>query len=175
MVVNSSSSKNKYKDLSNAEKARLAGAIWIHGSIDIEYSRKRGYYYPRIMLSMPNPLPFDYAKDPKEKVWVGNDGCFTLEIGRQKLVEKRLNEILPYIGGIEKEQIEIALQIIKINSLRKKTEKEKQKLRELYGQWKECSERLEKWVKDFKARYQNVKRRRVPAKIWNKAYLLEDC
>jgi hypothetical protein len=174
----------KYKDLTTAEAARLAGEIWIYGSIDIEYHKERPrYYYPRIMLTMPSPLPFDYKKGEDEKVWVEErDGkeYFTLEIGKQELVEKRLTEILPFMGGEERKQIEIALKIIMIKRLiryKKKKERETQELAKLYTQWKECRDRLEKWVEDFKAKHQKVRcaRGRVPTKIWNKAYLLEDC
>jgi hypothetical protein len=175
----------KYKDLATAEAARLAGAIWIHGAIDIEYhedkSGKPVYYYPRIMLTMPNRLPFDYQKDTGGNIWVeerAGKEYFTLEIGTQDLVEKRLIEILPFIGGEERKQIQIALKIIMINRIKKykkdKT-KEMQMLGELYNQWKECRERLETWVKDFKAKYQDVERKRVPMEIWNKAYRLGDC
>jgi len=176
------SKREKYKDLTTAEAARLAGAIWIYGSIDIEYHKKRPrYYYPRIMLTMPNPLPFDYRKGKDEKVWVEErDGkkYFTLEIGRQELVEKRLTEILPFMGGEERKQIKIALKIIMIKCLvryKKEKKRETQELAKLYIQWKECRGRLEKWVEDFKAKHRKAKRRRVPAQIWNKAYLLEDC
>jgi hypothetical protein len=166
--------------LNDAEKARLAGAIWIHGSINIEHSRKRNYYYPRIMLSMRNPLPFDYQKDTGGKVWAGKDGCITLEIGKQELVGKRLKEVLPLMGGIEKEQIGIALQIIEIGRTeRPRTEKGKKekrkKLKKLYDQFKELSDKLENWIQVFKAEHKDVKRKRIPAQIWNKAYRLEDC
>lgn len=162
--------------MNDVEKARLAGAIWIHGSIDIEHSTKRQYYYPRIMLSMKNLLPFDYQKDMGGNVWAGNDGYITPEIGKQKLVEKRLKEILPLMGecSLEKKQIEIALKIIEINkSGEPKTEKKK-KLEELYQQSKKLREELKNWIQDFKAEYKDVEKKNIPAKIWNRANLLED-
>lgn len=172
--------REEYRNLSQAEAARLAGAIWIFGSIDIEHSRKRPlYYYPRIMLTMPNPLPFDYRKDEHEKVWIeerNGKKYFILEIGRQKLVEKRMKEILPFIGGEEAEQIRLALKIIETKRSRELSREEKtQKLKTLHEEWKQSRERLRTWVEDFKAKHKDAPPRRVPIEIWNKAYLLEDC
>jgi len=175
-------SKKKPRDLTDVEKARLVGAIWIHGSIDLErHNNEDGslsYLYPRIMLSMPNPLPYDFKKDTDGTVRRGNDGVFTLEIGTQELVEKRLKEILPLMGGEEKKQIEIALQIIEINRskrYKKNKEIEMRELERLYEQWDECRGNLENWIKEFKNKYQNVKEANIPSKIWTKAYQLEDC
>ncbi|NIO21679.1 MAG: hypothetical protein GTN76_13340, partial [Candidatus Aenigmarchaeota archaeon] len=111
------SAKEEYRNLSKAEAARLAGALWIHGSVDIEHSRERKYYYPRINLSMPNPLPYDYRDDIGGRVYRGKK-YFTLQLKKQKLVEKRLKEILPFMTGEERKQIDIALQIIKTNRSR---------------------------------------------------------
>lgn len=167
--------QEEYKDLSQAEAASLAGAIWIHGSIDIEHSRKRGYYYPRIMLSMTNPLPYHYKERIGDgKVYRGKE-FFTLQLKKQEPVEKRLQEILPFMGGEEEKQIEIALQIIKINRSEPPGAERKQKLETLYDQWKRYRDKLEDWIKKFKAEHQNVERRHIPVKIWNRAYRLEDC
>ena len=172
--------KEKYKDLSQDEAARLAGAVWIFGSVDIEYSKRRPrYYYPRIMLTMPNPLPFDYQKDMGGKVWVDERNgkkYFTLEIGKQKLVKKRMKEILPFIAGEEAKQIKLALQIIKTKGLKDLTKDQKtHQLRKLFDDWKRSRGKLKVWVEDFKAKHQSAPTRRVPIEIWNRAYLLEDC
>jgi len=123
---------NEIRDLSDPEKARLAGAIWIHGSIDIEHHkpkpRSKEYFYPRIMLSMQNTLPYHYQEDMQGEVHPGKKGYFTLEIGTQDLVEKRLREILDFMSGIEKEQIIIALRVIEINKSKLSHAEKMQKL-----------------------------------------------
>lgn len=177
------SKKKKYRDLSCAEAARLAGAIWIYGSINIKREKARTkqaqgryYYYPRIILSMPIPLPFDYARDTGGNAYAGKDGHYTLIIDEQVLVEKRLKEISSFMSGEEAKQIEIALEIIRINRSKDLTPTEKQRrLDELYGQWQESCKRLKKWIKEFKTRCEKIPKSRVPRKIWTKAYAWEDC
>jgi hypothetical protein len=183
-VSTSKSERKESKNLSDAEKARLAGAIWFYGSIDIERSRERGYYYPRIVITMPNPLPYMLREDVgggvvypgKRELRRGRrevEKQFTLMIKKQALVEKLLKEIKGIVGGFEEEQIGIALEIFDVK--RSKGKDEKERLKELFEEWKQKRVELEKWVKAFKAKYRDVEEKRIPVKIWNRAYLLEDC
>ena len=175
--------REKFKDLTKAQAARLAGAIWIYGSIDIKREKartksqeKKYYYYPRIALSMPIPLSLDYVNDTGGNAYAGEDGYYSLIIDEPELVKKRLKEILPFMSGEEAKQIEIALEILRIKRSKdlRPTDKQ-QKLDELYKQWLESHKRLKKWIKEFKAKCEKKPKERVPRKIWTKAYAWEDC
>jgi len=184
MNVNTSQSERKEsKNLSTIEKARLAGAIWFYGSIDIEHSEKQGYYCPRIVITMPNPLPYKLKEDVGGEVYPGKGKLgkgrreagkqFTLMIKKQALVEKLLKEIKGMVGGLEEKQIDIALEIFDVK--RSNGEGKEERLEELFEKWKRKRAKLEKWVKGFKAKYRDVKEKHIPVEIWNRAYLLEDC
>lgn len=47
----------KYRDLTEQEKVRLAGAIWIYGSIHVSSSDLK------ILILMPMPLVYQYKED----------------------------------------------------------------------------------------------------------------
>lgn len=188
MNVNTSKSERKEsKNLSTIEKARLAGAIWFYGSIDIEHSKEQGYYCPRIVITMPNPLPYKLQEDVgggivypsidrKKKLKTGRrevEKQFTLMIKQKALVEKLLKEIKRMVGGLEEKQIDIALEIFDVN--RSKEEDKKERLKELFEKWNQKRVELKEWVENLKATYRDIEKKRIPVDIWNRAYLLEDC
>lgn len=166
--------KKERRDLSETEKVKLAGAIWIYGSIDLEIhrdkSKKLVYCYPRIMLSILNLLAYDYEKDTEGHVWAGKDGYYTLEIGPQDLIEKRLKEILPYLSGVEKRQADIALQVITLNRSGKAGKENE--FEALITEWKKCRSELKNWVKKLRDQYKDVKKEDHPTSIWSRAYRL---
>lgn len=175
-VSSSASDGNKDKGLNRKKLARLAGAIWIHGSIDVEYSRDRPYYLPRIVLTMKNLLPYAYCEDVGGRVYHGRNGTYTLMIKRWRLVKQLLEGIREFIGGEEEKQIDIALEIIRINhSGRLSKAKNMPQLEKLHAQWKECRARIEKWAEDLRTQHGHEKEVDVPVEIWSRAYPFEAC
>ena len=163
--------------LNEIEKARLAGVIWVFGSIDVEYRKITQDYRPRIAISMPNPLPFQYKEDAGGIVYAGKRrGHFILMIRKLDLVEKRLKEIRPFISGEEGNQIDLSLEILKTRRSNKKGKE--QKLKDLYKEFKSSQKRLENWIKDFRTKCENMEVPQISRNlqmIWNKAYIWEDC
>lgn len=158
----------EYRDLTKQEKARLAGAIWIYGSIHVPTA----YDDPKIIMSMPIPLAYHYKEDSGGLVTRGDDGYFTLQIAGKKLVKKRLEEIQPFMGGEEAIQIGLALEMIRTkDSSLTKNEKNK-KLCELYADWKISRYRLEQWMKKLVESHKDEpeKSMRDRKRIWNRAY-----
>lgn len=169
--------KSEKPTLDSDKIAILAGAIWIFGSIDIEHSKTRGYFQPRIMITMPMPLPYHYREFAGGNVWVEKDGMFTLDIGRQREVWKLLNDLKQYLGGEERIQVESALEIMELNRSRRLPKEEKnQKRTEAFNRFKESRAWLEKWNDKFledndKAIREGLKKKRkIPRAIWNRAY-----
>lgn len=158
----------EYRDLTEQEKARLAGAIWIYGSIHVPRARDN----PRINMSMPIPLAYHYKEDSGGLVTRGDDGYFTLQIGGQKLVKKRLEEIQPFMGGEEAIQIGLALEMIRTKESNLTTDEKNEKLDELYADWKRSRNRLEQWMKKFVESHKDKpeKPMRDIKQIWNRAY-----
>lgn len=153
------SKKNEIKGLSDVEAARLAGVIWIYGGIHVSGSD------PRIVITMPIPLAYEYEKDFGGHTYRGKDGYFTLQIAGQPLVKKRLEEIQPFMSGEEAEQIRLALEIIQ-------TPKEKkEELKRLIADWKKSKNKLEQWMKEFVENHKKEPVSKIPADIWRKAYL----
>lgn len=168
--------KEEFRALSPVEIARLAGVVWIYGSIDIEKQPEKDekgniikcYYYPRIMITMPIPLPYHYWEDVSGEVLAGEDGTFTLEIERPpELVKTRLAELQPYMSGEEAVQIGLALEVFRTKESSLLTEPEKQqKLEELYQDLKRSQARLERWIEKFVEAHKDEEKGKVPSKIW---------
>ena len=154
----------KYRDLTEQEKVRLAGAIWIYGSIHVPRS------VPRIVISMPIPLVYQYKKDVGGYVYRGEDGYFTLQISKRELVKKRLEEIQPFMGGEEAIQIGLALEMIRTKESSLTSNKRKEKLKELREDWKRSKERLRQWMEEFVKSHKDKPEVSVPKGIWNRAY-----
>ena len=152
------------RKLDPPEKARLAGAIWIYGGIHIAGNQ------PRIVITMPIPLVYQFQKDYGGEVYLGEDGYFTLQIHRLELVEHRLEEIRPFMSGEEAIQLSLALEIIK-NKKSKQPSTRREKQKELIEDWKRSRDRLKRRIEDFVHSHKNEPvSKRVPHGIWNKAY-----
>ena len=74
--------------LSFSEKARLAGTIWNHGCIHVEYDKRSNFPRPRIHVTMKNPILYDYGKDAGGWVYPGKDGYYHLDIRKRALAKK---------------------------------------------------------------------------------------
>jgi len=162
------------KNLDFHEKARLAGTIWNHGCIHIEYDKRSDICSPRIIISMKNHILHHYREDVGGIVRFGNNGYYELDIRRQALVKKRLEEVLPFIGGEEEEQIIIALKILSLKKERPIPHEAKKEMKKLYEEWLESRERLKKWITDFKDAQPVLSQVDLPTKIWNRTHLFED-
>ena len=158
--------EQKYRDLTEQEKARLVGAIWIYGSIHVPSADEN----PRIVISMPIPLPYHYQKDVDGGAYRGEDGYFTLQISGQKLVKKRLEEIQPFMGGEEAIQIGLALEMIRTKESNLTQNEKNEKLNELYKDWQRSRNRLEQWMKKFVESHKDEPEKPISKKIWNRAY-----
>ena len=159
---------DKFPDLTKPKKARLAGAIWIYGSIHVPTPRAD----PKIVISMPIPLAYHYKEDSGGLVTRGDDGYFTLQIAGQKLVKKRLEEIQPLMGGEEAIQIDLALKMLRTKESNLTTNERNKKLDELYAKYDRSRKRLEQWMKKFVESHKDEpeKKMRGRKQIWNKAY-----
>lgn len=162
------------KNLNFHEKARLAGVIWAHGCIHIDYDKRKEIYSPRIIISIKNRIPHHYRNDVGGIVRYGENGYYELDIRRKALVKKRLKEILPFIGGEEEKQIIIALKILSLKEENPISDEAKKEMKKLYEKWLESRARLEKWIRDFKRTIPILSPVRLPTKIWNRTYLFED-
>ena len=154
------------KNLSCAETARLAGVIWIYGGIFISGD------YPRINITVPIPIVYEFQEDFGGKAYREKDGYFTLQISGKELVKKRLKEIQSFMGGEESEQIRLALEICRINdstlSPTEKTEK-REKLKEEFN---ESVNKLKNWMKEFVKKNKNkpISDKPMPSSLWKAAY-----
>lgn len=156
--------KVEYRDLSEPEKAKLAGAIWIYGSIHISGKE------PRIILTMPIPLVYQYKRDFGGTAYSVADGYFILQIAG-KLAQKRLEEIQPFVGGEEAEQVRLALDIIKTKESSMSDEEKEERINKLIKDWKKSVHKLKAWMEDFVEECRNKSvSPRMPFRIWNKAY-----
>jgi hypothetical protein len=164
------SKKNEIRDLSRAEAARLAGAIWIYGGIHVSGSN------PRIVITMPVPLVYEYQKDFGGSTYRGEDGYFTLQIAGRSLVKKRLKEIQSFMSGEEVIQIGLALEIIRTKEEWPASERKVERLNELTEDWKRSRDRLKQWIEDFVKDHKDeiMSEGEIPTAIWNKAYAWTD-
>jgi len=162
------------KNLSFHEKARFAGTIWNHGAIHIEYDKKKDNYSPRIIISMKNRIPHHYRDVVGGIVRYGKNGYYELDIRRQAAVKKRLEEVLPFIGGEEEKQIIIALKILSLKKERPISNEAKKEMKKLYDEWLESRERLERWIMDFKEGLPILSPIRLLTTLWNRTHLFED-
>jgi len=156
--------REEYKNLSQAEASRLAGAIWIYGGIHISGTN------PRIIITMPIPLVYQYKEEVGGHVYQGEDGYFTLQIAEQLLVKKRLEEIQPFMSGEEAIQIRLALEIIRTKESGLPRQKLVEKIEELIEDWKRSRNRLKRWIEEFVAGHKDERKGGIPRGIWNKAY-----
>jgi hypothetical protein len=151
-------------DKEKKQKAvRLAGAIWIYGSI-LAYGQPP---VPEIKITMPIPLVYDYKEDFGGRVFRGKDGYFTLQIKAKDEVRKALEAIKDLIGGVEEEQIQILLDILDAKQTRKSKERD-EKLEILFKKWESQKQKLDEWMKKFVMDHKDEPIRPVPIKIWDK-------
>jgi len=123
---------------------------------------------------MKNKILHHYLEDVGGRLRYGDNGYFELDIRPQALVKKRLEEILPFIGGIEKKQIIIALEILSLKETKPISDEAKKEMKRLYEKWSDYRMELEKWIKNYKNTIPVLSPVRLPTKIWNRTYLFED-
>lgn len=158
--------KNEERNLNNTEKAILAGAIWIYGGINVSGPS------PRIQITMPIPLVYKFEDDFGGNAYRGKDGYFTLQIAKESLVIRRLEEIRPFlIGTVESKQIDLALEIIQTKRSELTPKEKQERIEELKKEGKGSQNELKKWMEEFVESHRNEPvSASIPKAIWTKAY-----
>ena len=172
MLTRESKGKDK---LDIFEIVQLAGAIWSHGAIHMDFDPRpsRNTASVRICITMNSKILYDYVKFTGGNIYALKNGLFLLDIHAQDLVYKRLREIHPYLKGVEKEQINIALELLTLlKSKARYNQEDKKQMKVLYDKWIEQRNALDHWINDFNLDIPKQKKVSAPYQIWSRTHKL---